>query len=149
MGSYFVKLINNALEINKRFRPTSSQHLYLSVNLHIAISAKVLYYTGADISCLKEKIISDHSPASLNHRKSESCQLLPWGQRAGSVCNWNLRCGILDWKEDPHTPSSCHPEPPQGCFAGDQFHPCPSANLLSRTWKFFLGNIASRTIWTH
>jgi len=42
--------------INKKFQPLSLHYPYLSANLQKAISAKVLYDTGADISCLSERV---------------------------------------------------------------------------------------------
>jgi hypothetical protein len=56
MHSHFVNLINNTLNmINKTFQPMSLHQPHLSVNLQKAISAKVLYGTGASISCLSER----------------------------------------------------------------------------------------------
>jgi len=52
----FHNLINIALDmINKKVKPISSHCPYLSENLQKAISVKVLYDTGANISCISRK----------------------------------------------------------------------------------------------
>jgi hypothetical protein len=62
MRSHFQNSIDRCIaEINKT-PSTNSHNPYLSVNLQKAISIRVFYDTGADISCLKEKVFHTSPP---------------------------------------------------------------------------------------
>jgi hypothetical protein len=74
MHPHFVHLNNYAIdEINKKFQPTSLPCPNLKVNLQKAISAQVLYDTGADISRLSERVFFAPSQPSKSFKVPGYC----------------------------------------------------------------------------
>jgi hypothetical protein len=93
MCSHFVNLTDQAVSGINKASHQHSYHPYLSVNLQKAISVQILYDTGADISCLSNKVFSSIVPQFC---PSQSTQALKASHGASGKTLHKARINNLD-----------------------------------------------------